>query len=125
MRFRARSVLTVDGRRFDDLLRYLTDSRRSLLGGSLAAIGGLLGISAADAKKKKKKPCKKKCQDGCCTNKYGKCIKPAQQTPTQCGTGGAICWPSWTRQALRGRSAPKSSSTGAAGRTTTLAGPPR
>lgn len=44
----------MDGRAFDALLRSLTDSRRSLLGGSLAALGGLLGISASEAKKKKK-----------------------------------------------------------------------
>ncbi len=84
----------MDGRRFDDLLRSLTDSRRSLLGGSLAAFAGLLVIATADAKKKKKKkPCKKKCKDGCCTKKFGKCIKPAQQTEDECGTGGEICHP--------------------------------
>lgn len=82
----------MDSRAFDDLLRSLTDSRRSVLGGSLAALGGLLGISAAQAKKKKKKkPCKKKCPDGCCTAKHGQCIRPAQQTPAQCGAGGEIC----------------------------------
>jgi hypothetical protein len=85
-------VCPADGRRFDDLLRSLTDSRRSLLGGSLAALAGLLGMATVEAKKKKKKkPCKKKCSDGCCTKKFGKCIKEAQQTPTQCGTDGEIC----------------------------------
>ena len=83
----------MDGRRFDNLLRSLTDSRRSLLGGALAGIAGLLGGASVGAKKhhKKKKPCKKKCKDGCCTGKHGKCIKPAQQSSTQCGTGGEIC----------------------------------
>jgi hypothetical protein len=84
-------MISMDGRDFDDLLRSLTESRRSLIGGALAALAGALGIRGTEAKKKKKKPCKKKCRDGCCTSKHGKCIKLAQQTPTRCGTGGAIC----------------------------------
>lgn len=60
-----------------------------------AALAGVLAAPlvtgpSADAKKKKK-PCRKKCKDGCCTSKFGKCIQPAQQSPTQCGSGGAIC----------------------------------
>ena len=86
------SKLPMDGRRFDDLLRAVTDSRRSVLGGTLAGLAGVFGLATADAKKKhKRKPCKKKCKDGCCTGKHGKCIKPAQQSSTQCGTGGEIC----------------------------------
>jgi hypothetical protein len=81
----------MDGRQFDDFLRHLSNSRRSLLGTALAAAGVITGLSATDAKKKKKKKCARKCKDGCCTKKYGKCIKPAQQNATQCGTGGEIC----------------------------------
>ena len=82
----------MDGNKFDDLLRALSRSRRTVLGAALAAAGGVTGLSAIDAKKKKKKkPCKKKCPTGCCTGKHGKCIQPAQQSSTQCGTGGEIC----------------------------------
>lgn len=80
----------MDGHLFDDLVRSLVRSRRTLLGSALAA-GSVLTIASADTKKKKKKPCKKKCKTGCCTKKYGKCIQPAQQSATQCGTGGEIC----------------------------------
>src|SRR5687767_12317879 len=81
----------MDGHQFDDMLRALSESRRSLLGAALAAAGGLAGFTTIDAKKKKKKKCAKKCKDGCCTGKNGKCVKPAQQNATQCGTGGEIC----------------------------------
>lgn len=80
----------MDGRLFDDLLRDFSNSRRTLLGTALTAAGAITGVASSDAKKKKK-PCKKKCKDGCCTSKKGKCIKPAQQSSTQCGTGGEIC----------------------------------
>ncbi len=80
----------MDGREFDNLLRSLTESRRTVLGGILAALGVALGTSSVVGKKKKKK-CAKKCADGCCTSKRGKCIQPAQQNATQCGTGGEIC----------------------------------
>lgn len=80
----------MDGRSFDNLLRSLTKSRRSLVGSALTAGGILAGLTSAEAKKKKKK-CAKKCKDGCCTKKYGKCIRPAQQSSTRCGSGGEIC----------------------------------
>lgn len=80
----------MDGHQFDDLLRALSESRRSLLGAALAAAGGLVGFTTIDAKKRKKK-CAKKCKDGCCTGKFGKCIKPTQQNASQCGSGGEIC----------------------------------
>ncbi|MDQ2653143.1 MAG: DUF1554 domain-containing protein [Chloroflexota bacterium] len=86
----------MDGLRFDRLARTwgALRSRRAagaLLGGLLAA--PLLTSEDSDAKKKKKKKktCAKKCKTGCCTGKRGKCIQPAQQSLTQCGTGGAIC----------------------------------
>jgi hypothetical protein len=44
----------MDGAQFDDLLRSLTESRRTVLGGTLAAIGLALGISEANAKGKGK-----------------------------------------------------------------------
>lgn len=82
----------MDGRQFDDLLVSLSENRRSLLGAALGAALGLLGFAETDTKgKKKKKKCVKKCKDGCCTGKRGKCIQPAQQNATQCGTGGEIC----------------------------------
>jgi hypothetical protein len=79
----------MDGSQFDDLLRALSRSRRTILGAALAAASGADALPAAYAKKKKK--CAKKCKDGCCTSKHGKCIRPAQQSATQCGTGGEIC----------------------------------
>lgn len=81
----------MDGHLFDALLRDFSNSRRFLLATALAATGVISWVSPSDAKKKKKKPCKKKCKDGCCTGKHGKCIHPAQQSSTQCGTGGEIC----------------------------------
>jgi hypothetical protein len=45
----------MEHRQFDDLIRSLTKSRRSLFGGALAAAAGWLGLSAADAKKRRKK----------------------------------------------------------------------
>lgn len=81
----------MDGRQFDALLRSLSESRRSLLGGVAAAVACALGATRVEAKRKKKKPCAKKCKSGCCTAKFGKCIQPAQQNSTQCGSGGEIC----------------------------------
>lgn len=80
----------MDGRDFDNLLRSFTESRRTVLAGSLAALGAALGVTPVLGKKRKKK-CAKKCADGCCTGKRGTCIRPAQQNATQCGTGGEIC----------------------------------
>lgn len=82
----------MDGRDFDILLRTLTQSRRSLLGGMLAGVVGVLRVPGAGAKgKKHKKPCAKRCADGCCTSKRGTCIRPDKQSATRCGTGGEIC----------------------------------
>lgn len=50
----------MDGSRFDNLIRSLTKSRRSLLGGSLAMATGWLGVSASDARKKRKRKRKRK-----------------------------------------------------------------
>lgn len=85
--------IIMDGSRFDRLvLRFgRTSTRRTLT--TLAAASALptLGLRRSEARKKKKKKCARKCATGCCTGKYGKCIQPAQQSLTQCGTDGAIC----------------------------------
>jgi hypothetical protein len=84
----------MDDSQFDQLARALgaVRTRRT----ALAAAGGVLtapvlasiGVSG---KRKKRKKCAKKCKDGCCTSKFGKCIKPTQQNTSQCGAGGGIC----------------------------------
>jgi hypothetical protein len=68
---------------------------------AVATLGAALGATAlaaheAGAKKKKKhhkrkKTCAQKCQDGCCTSKFGSCVRPGAQSGGQCGTGGEIC----------------------------------
>lgn len=86
----------MDGQQFDDLLRAAFTSRRTLLGGMLAAGGAFSGHELAQAKKKKKKkqcpPCKKRkkgkckgrqpdgvaCPGGSCRS--GACVP--------CGSGG-------------------------------------
>ena len=80
----------MDGSQFDDLLRAFTNSRRTVIASALALVGAQVAGPITAAKKKKKK-CAQKCQAGCCTGKYGKCLQPTQQSPTQCGTGGEIC----------------------------------
>jgi hypothetical protein len=50
----------MDGTQFDTLTRLFTQSRRSLLGGALAASAGLLVMSDLDAKKKRKRKKRKK-----------------------------------------------------------------
>ena len=88
----------MDGSRLDSLARTLGSmkSRRTLTAALGVALGGpLLAVVDAGAKKKKgkkrKKTCAQKCRDGCCTSKYGTCVRPAQQSGGQCGTGGEIC----------------------------------
>ncbi|MCA9877979.1 MAG: hypothetical protein KC442_09355 [Thermomicrobiales bacterium] len=49
----------MDGRSFDNLLRSLTESRRSLVGSALAAGGIIAGLTSTEAKRKKKKKCAK------------------------------------------------------------------
>ncbi len=49
----------MDGRDFDNLLRSLTKSRRTVLGGALAALGAALGAVETSAKGKKKNKNKK------------------------------------------------------------------
>lgn len=50
----------MDGSQFDDLTRALTESRRWLLKGALAAGAGLLVVPSVEAKKKKRKHKKRK-----------------------------------------------------------------
>lgn len=81
----------MDGSRFDSLTRSFALSRRLILGSALAAGLSALAGNEARAKKKKKTPCAKACKDGCCTTRFGKCIKPNQQNSTRCGADGEIC----------------------------------
>src|SRR5689334_15005575 len=87
----------MDGSRFDQIARslYAPRTRRAVMASLGAALGtSVLAADEAGAKKKhrkRKKTCAKKCQDGCCTSKYGACVRPGQQSLSQCGTGGAIC----------------------------------
>ena len=88
----------MDGSRFDQFARSLNTlrTRRTAVATfSAALVAPVLAALDADAKnkhgKRKKKKCAQKCQDGCCTSKYGTCVRPGQQSNGQCGTGGAIC----------------------------------
>lgn len=78
----------MDGSHFDDLLRSLTRPRRSLLGGSLALATGWLGVSAIDAKKKRKH--KKRKAKKAKPNEFG-CLELGDpcQSEDQCCSG--IC----------------------------------
>jgi hypothetical protein len=84
----------MDGFAFGRLARALGTMRTRRT--AATAVGGafvapVLARLEVDGKRKKKKKCAKKCKDGCCTSKRGKCIKSAQQSTAQCGTGGSIC----------------------------------
>lgn len=84
----------MDGSRFDQLARTLNTLRtRRTAVGMLGAAFGLPALATLEtsAKKKRKKPCARKCKDGCCIGKKGKCIRPDQQDTGRCGTGGEIC----------------------------------
>lgn len=82
----------MDSAQFDHFARLLRTRRgiAALLAGAAAATP-LRATNARKKKHKKKKKCAGKCLDGCCTGKKGACIRPAQQSATQCGTGGEIC----------------------------------
>lgn len=93
---RARKAPIVDPLLFDQAVRQvgIQASRRMALHVLVTGVASAAAItrpSSADAKKKKKKNCAKKCLNGCCTSPKGKCIQPAQQSATRCGVGGAIC----------------------------------
>ncbi len=45
----------MEGPQFDDFIRALAGSRRSLLGGTLGLASGLIGLSSIDARKKRKR----------------------------------------------------------------------
>lgn len=85
----------MDGFAFDRLTRVFgtVRTRRAAVAtlSGVIAVPALAGIVVDGKRKKRKKPCAKTCKDGCCTSKRGKCVKPAQQGPSQCGTGGGIC----------------------------------
>lgn len=83
----------MDGQRFDDLLRSLANSRRSLLGGTLAALAVRLSLTSAEARKKKrnkKKRCTaQNCAHGCCKSPNGPCGSGV--VDSECGSGGKPC----------------------------------
>lgn len=96
----------MDGLQFDDLLRSLTESRRSLLAGMLAGVTGLSSLNGADAKKKggkgkgkggrkgkkgKKRPtaCNASTCNGCCESPEGDCLQGDDHDV--CGKSGETC----------------------------------
>jgi hypothetical protein len=88
----------MDSSQFDDFIRNLAGSRRSLLSGGLALVAGWLGVSAAKAKKKHKK--RKTKQRAAEPNAFG-CIDVGEfcQSATQCCSG--ICEGKKGRQTCR------------------------
>jgi hypothetical protein len=94
----------MDGRNFDAWLRSLTESRRSLVGGMLAAVGGSgLGALAVEAKHKKGKGKKHKkhretcghsaCSAGqhCCDDQRGLCCDGNAECCNPGGGTGSCC----------------------------------
>ena len=82
----------MDGRQFDDVVRALTQSRRSVLGGVLAGVAGMLGVTDLGAKKKhnKKRRCTaQNCAHGCCKTPHGPCGSGV--VDSECGSGGKPC----------------------------------
>ena len=74
----------MDEHRFDAFSRDLAQSRRSVFAVSLAAVGGALGISLAEAGKGKKKKKKKKKNKDCVETA---CIDPG----STCNPHGSPC----------------------------------
>lgn len=85
----------MDSSRFDRLARALglMRTRRAAVAVVAAAVAmpGPGEMSGKGKHKRRKKKCAKACKDGCCTSKFGKCIKPSEQSTTRCGTGGGTC----------------------------------
>jgi hypothetical protein len=88
----------MDGSRFDRLAQAwgAVRSRRALLpvlgGALLAPVATGPGVNATIRKRRKhNRKCANTCKNGCCTSKYGKCVRPKQQTAELCGTGGERC----------------------------------
>ncbi len=85
----------MDRSRFDRLAQSLgaSHTRRTTLAAFASALAVTLPgeFEVQGKRKRRKKKCAKSCKDGCCTSKFGKCVKPGQQSITQCGTGGGIC----------------------------------
>ena len=63
----------MEGSQFDDFIRTLAASRRSLLGGTLGLASGLIGLSTIDARKKRKR------------KKPGQASRTPQATPNEFG----------------------------------------
>lgn len=87
----------MDGSHFYHIARSLNAlrTRRSAVASLGAALStpvlATLDANARKKHKKRKKTCAQKCPDGCCTSKKGQCVRPGQQSLSQCGTGGEIC----------------------------------
>jgi hypothetical protein len=88
----------MDSSRFDRLAQAWSAARtrRTLLpalGGALIApVATSPGVDATIRKRRKhNRKCANKCKNGCCPSKYGKCVRPQQQTAELCGTGGERC----------------------------------
>lgn len=84
----------MDGSQFDQLARACGALRTRRTAVAIAAgafAAAIPGGFDSKGKRKRRKKCAKSCKKGCCTSKRGKCIKPANQDPTRCGTGGGIC----------------------------------
>jgi hypothetical protein len=73
----------MDGSQFDHIVRSVTDSRRSLLGATLAAAAGWLSANSTEAKKKRKRKKKDKKPK---PNEYG-CFEVGDT----CKTAGQCC----------------------------------
>ncbi len=78
----------MDGSQFDHMTRLLTQSRRTLFGGALAAAAGFLAMPGIDARKRRKYKGRK--QKAAAPNSFG-CIDVGDlcQTDAQCCSG--IC----------------------------------
>jgi hypothetical protein len=77
----------MDGSQFDTLIRSLTTSRRSLLGGASALAGGWLGVANTEARNKRKKKQKgKKNSRKLVLNQYG-CVDAGQA----CRGNNSLC----------------------------------
>jgi hypothetical protein len=85
----------MDASRFDLLARVLGSVRTRRSAATLVGAAVVAPLTTPDhvagKHKKHKKKCAKKCTNGCCTSKYGKCIQPAQQDASRCGAGGQTC----------------------------------
>ena len=94
----------MDGSQFDGIVRSVTQSRRTVLGGAIATVAGVMGLAEGEAKKRRRKckspkvKCGKKClpAGSCCLDTdCGTCQTCSGKTcvvspsGTSCGVGGS------------------------------------